>query len=87
MQCEVCHLNYISSMEMAYGVLGLEYSVSSVVQAQKIVQGDEVGLEKYLLPAYLQTYYLPTYLPPTYLPTTYYISTYQTTYISTYQPT
>ena len=44
LQCEVCRLNYVSCMETAYDKLGLEQSKSSVVQAQKVVQGDEDGL-------------------------------------------
>ena len=47
LQCGVCRLNYVNSKEMAYGILGLECSMSSVVQAQKVVQGYDVGLDVY----------------------------------------
>jgi len=30
---------------MAYGILGMDKSMSSLVEAQKVVQGDEDGLD------------------------------------------
>ena len=47
LQCGVFHLIYVSSIETAYVTLGLQGSMSSVAQAAKVGQRDEVGFDVY----------------------------------------